>query len=60
MENVLDSFRKLVDDTFIRYNGCIIEKASNGFILWGKFYTDLDAAKKKIDDNIKNIQNSIR
>lgn len=58
--NLSVAFRKLVDETFIRYNGCLIERSTGGFMALGKFFPSLTEAKAYIDQSFSNIQNSLQ
>ncbi len=43
------SFKKLISEIFIKYNGCLIEKVGKEFKALGKFYKCEQEAKEAID-----------
>lgn len=57
--NIAESFRKLVDDTFIKYRGCLIEKRAGQFIALGRVCSTQAEAEQHIDNSFTNLQNTI-
>lgn len=56
-ENMAESFARLVDDIYIRHNGCLITKELIGFSWGGEHFDTAEEAKSYIDNiKINNIQ----
>ena len=56
MNRALD---KIIEETFIVYAGCLIEKKGAEFIAIKKSFKNIDQAKKHIDQSFAIIQKSI-
>lgn len=54
------SFQKLIDATFTKYCGCLLEKTDNGYKALGKEYRTIDEAKQAIDKAAEHLKNSIK
>lgn len=52
------SFQKLMSETFVKYRGCLIERASAGYCVGKKFVSTLDEAKSIIDNAMDIIAKS--
>lgn len=51
------SFAKLVDDIYVKYKGCLINKELTGFSWAGKYFSTLEEAQAEIDGTkLLNIQ----
>lgn len=53
------AFRVLIDNTWIRYRGCLIEKRHGGFAVGNDWYSTRKQAEEKIDRDVSTIGNSI-
>lgn len=59
MPDVNASFQKFISENFIRYRGCLLQKANDGY-LWGNgWYSSLDAAKEAIDKTFPLLGNTL-
>ena len=54
-----NSFQGLVDSTFIRINGCLVEKGVLGFKWGDQWFSDIEQVKIKIEESCNNIADSI-
>ena len=54
------SFRKLIDETFIRYNGCLIERTGETYRSGRHTYSSLQEAKEAIDKSFSDWGESIK
>lgn len=54
------SFRKLVDETFIRVDGCLVERVSSGYKVFGREVKTMEAVKETISQAKNNLNNSIK
>lgn len=61
MSDLLQSFSKIISETFTKYRGCLIEKSGDRFMQNRTSYPTIEAAKEEIDeklDELKNILNT--
>lgn len=54
------AFKTLIDDTFIKYSGCIIEKSEGQFKVGERTYPTLEDAKYGIDKTFREWGNTIK
>jgi hypothetical protein len=54
-----EAMQTLISNTFIRYNGCLIEKHGSTYVWNRKCYPSLDAAKQAIGSVNNIIANSL-
>lgn len=59
MTDIAKQFQKLVDATYIRRMGCLVECLPNGFILWGKHFSTLEQLDKYIEDGCNRLAESL-
>lgn len=57
---MIETLNKVVYDSFVKYNGCLIEIVGKEFKVGNKFYKSLEEAKKSIDDVFIKLNNSIK
>lgn len=60
LTNYQKSFERLMDETFIKVNGCLVEKCGSGFIILGKKVSSMAEVKKEIESAKKYLKNSIK
>jgi hypothetical protein len=58
--NLQTSFDSLIDSTFIRVKGCLVEKTSGGYNYHGRNYATITDAEKAINQSFENLGNSIK
>ena len=58
--NIGKAFNDLMQSTFIRYNGVLVEKCGTGYKVGETFYPTWEAMKKGRDEIRKIIYKSIR
>jgi hypothetical protein len=56
--NLSESFSKLMETSYIRYRGCLIELPE--YKVFGKPYQSLAAAQAQIDNAFSSLKNTIR
>lgn len=56
---MIDSLTTIINNSWITYRGCLIEKQFEGFHRNGKHFDTLEAAKDDIDKGLLNLQKSI-
>lgn len=56
-----ESMRNIIEDTFIRVDGILVEKrGGDKYLVLGKTVTGMDAVKETIKQSAGNLQNSIK
>lgn len=58
--NYAKSMKKLMDETFVRYSGCLIEKSGSQFKVGERTYPTLEDAKYGIDKTFREWGNQIK
>lgn len=59
MQNLVDSFSKLVSENFIKYKGILVEKSGKGFTRKGIYYPTIAALDIAIDISVTALTNSL-
>lgn len=58
--NLQTSFDNLIDSTFTRVKGCLIEKTAGGYNYHGRNYATITDVEKAISQSFENLSNSIK
>lgn len=59
-KDFIKAFSNLMDATFERYKGCLIEKSVNGYKWSDTIHPTLDASKEAIDAAYKGFGNNLK
>jgi hypothetical protein len=60
MKGLIESFDRVISDTFFTHRGCVVEKLIGGFRIFHHKVKTIEEVDKIIDDNKQFISNSIK
>lgn len=55
-----ESLKKLMNLTFIKYRGCLIEKKDAGYSVHGVVFTTITEAQQHIDELFLHVKNLVK
>lgn len=58
--NLEQSFNKLINSTYTKYRGCLIEKVGSAYRVLGETFTTIEFAKRRIDESLDTLINKLK